>query len=106
MRKKSFGAVLENSATLEGGAVFFLNNHVPHNKKGAEIAPLGAPNYGQPNSTHRDAVLAPFFSECSLHKKYAPKHRREPYHVTLRTMSSQKQLSAEFITSYVNYRYP
>ncbi len=34
---------------------------VPHKKKGTEIAPLGAPNYGQPNSTPRGAVLAPFF---------------------------------------------
>ncbi len=34
---------------------------VPHKKKDTEIAPLGVPNYGQPNSTRRVAVLAPFF---------------------------------------------
>ena len=28
---------------------------------GAKTVPLGAPNYGQPNSTLRGAVSAPFF---------------------------------------------
>ncbi len=64
-----------------GGAIFSINPHthnhaplcigvtlcwwgtktVPHKKKGTEVAPLGAPNDGQPNNTPRNAVLAPFF---------------------------------------------
>ena len=45
---------------------------VPTTKKaplcrwGAKTVLLGAPNYGQPNSTPRGAVSAPFFSECGL----------------------------------------
>ncbi len=32
----------------------------------AKTVTLGAPNYGQPNSTPRGAVSAPFFSECMI----------------------------------------
>ncbi len=37
---------------------------------GAKTVPLGAPNYGQPNSTPRSAVSAPFFSECIIWNSY------------------------------------
>ncbi len=36
----------------------------PFFQRGAKTVLLGAPNYGQPNSTPRGAVSAPFFSEC------------------------------------------
>ncbi len=32
-KRRHPGAVLENGATLEGGAVFFLNNHVKEKKR-------------------------------------------------------------------------
>ncbi len=38
----------------------------PFFQRGAKRVLLGAPNYGQPNSTTRGAVSAPFFSECRL----------------------------------------
>ncbi len=34
---------------------------------------VGEPNYGQPNSASRDAVLAAFFSECTQIKLEEPK---------------------------------
>ena len=60
------GVLLLQIALFFQRGAFFLNNHVcqkktPHNKKGAKIALLGTPNYRQPYSTPRGAVLAPFF---------------------------------------------
>ncbi len=40
---------------------FFCVKTAPLCRLGAKTVPLGAPNYGQPNSTPRGAVSAPFF---------------------------------------------
>ncbi len=62
-----WGAIVTNSTLFSRVVLYFLDTKtVPHNKKGTEIAPLGAPNYGQPNSTPRGAVLAPFFLSVGL----------------------------------------
>ena len=45
------GAVLEIGASLQGGADFFLNNHVPQ----VELS------YGRTNGSTCGAVLAPLF---------------------------------------------
>ncbi len=55
-----WGATATNSTLFSEGCSFFLNNHVCL-KKGTEIAPQGAPIYGQQNSTPRGTVLAPLF---------------------------------------------
>ncbi len=52
------GAVLENGATLEGGAVFSLNNHV---KGGTKIVPGVELSYVPWNGSRGGAVLAPLF---------------------------------------------
>ncbi len=50
---------MENGALLEGGAVFFLIIMFRN-----KIAPQGGLSYGQPNSSPRGAISAPFFSQC------------------------------------------
>ena len=46
--------------SMDRGTIFLVKT-APLCRWGAKTVPQGAPNYGQPNSTPRGAVLSPFF---------------------------------------------
>ena len=71
------GAVLENGATLEGGAIFFLNNHVSDLflgensstfESGTKIVPQVELSYVPWNSSRDGSVLAPLFFSVLLYQ--------------------------------------